>query len=472
MEVKKTCINPFEVFPSELILEITFKLPPEDIVNLWDSSGLWKTLFVLSNNSLRNYTYQHLGIEGNLKAEKEMYSEYNDIANSMIDGIQEQLDQSDGYYDQLSNCINTLRSITKSKKFSLLLEGFYTDGGVCLDLEKFEVYHCFTPTTEKVFSSTLSCPIAVSAIHRPNYDHDTWKLIQERIQYFKKFINFMKEEHPHADEYTLLFWFFEQITDEPETIKYKIDKAIIKGYIDYPPYREVIKAQHPRIREAQIKNKIGEEILHFYYAFCNAYKTKVHESKRDRPIQGIDTINTVEYNINSILTTHQALSYYACFDSLRIIRPVDYTNPTKTFAIFLHNQKLTDYEIQECKEYFINFEDYLGEFNPKQTADFETPETNMTVHEIDQSKLFDLEDQEWTKPYRPLLLARFTTRQGRHSYINFKQGFVSSRFVTTIFLECENLSKEVNRSYDPSTNLDNASIQVYGFSIPSLIFSE
>ena len=55
-------------------------------------------------------------------------------------------------------------------RFSLVIKGFFTDGGVDHNDEKFEVYHCFTSPTGKVYSSTISCLIAVSGIHQANFD--------------------------------------------------------------------------------------------------------------------------------------------------------------------------------------------------------------------------------------------------------------------------------------------------------------
>jgi len=251
---------------------------------------------VLHGQSLKIYTMEYLGIADDLQSEKNLYQEYQDNIPMLVDGAQDEVQASPGYYDHFQNCIEVLKTVAKSKSLSLLIEGFYTDGGVFWNEEKFEVYHCFTPTTGKAFSSTLPCPIVVSGIHRPNFDLYTQKLVEERIKYFDKFLKCMKETNSHADEYTILFWFFEQIANDGEYMKSKLDQAIIKGYIDYPKYREVIKEKYPRIREAQIKNKVAEEIVSLYYAFLQAFQTKIQDSPRDRPIAGIDSVNIVEYN--------------------------------------------------------------------------------------------------------------------------------------------------------------------------------
>jgi len=47
-----------------------------------------------------------------------------------------------------------------------------------------------------------------------------------------------------------------------------------------------------------------------------------------------------------LLTTHKALSYYACFNKIKFARPENFTCPARTMAIFLHNQKLSDPEVE------------------------------------------------------------------------------------------------------------------------------
>ena len=57
--------------------------------------------------------------------------------------------------------------VSKRWSFPLWIEGYYTNGGVCLDMENYEVFHTFNKPTGKVFSSTLPSPIVVSGVHRP-----------------------------------------------------------------------------------------------------------------------------------------------------------------------------------------------------------------------------------------------------------------------------------------------------------------
>ena len=117
------------------------------------------------------------------------------------------------------------------------------------------------------------------------------------MKYFKKFMGKLRESSPEADAHTMLFWFFEQIYEGRENLGGRVEWAVIQGFIDIVPYRNLIKENYPNIREAQVKNKIGEEILKFYYAFVKAFQTKIQCSRRDRPVIGLDNYNTVEYNI-------------------------------------------------------------------------------------------------------------------------------------------------------------------------------
>eukprot|EP00343_Euplotes_focardii_P000575 CAMPEP_0205801914 /NCGR_PEP_ID=MMETSP0205-20121125/4076_1 /ASSEMBLY_ACC=CAM_ASM_000278 /TAXON_ID=36767 /ORGANISM="Euplotes focardii, Strain TN1" /LENGTH=107 /DNA_ID=CAMNT_0053067485 /DNA_START=464 /DNA_END=784 /DNA_ORIENTATION=- len=96
----------------------------------------------------------------------------------------------------------------------------------------------------------------------------------------------------------------------------------------------------------------------------------------------------------------------------------------------------------------------------------------MDTFEIDQNKLDSFDGMKWNRDYRPLVLLRFQEKNAKFGCISLKQGYVSSRFVTVVFLEVDNLSGEINGRYDPNANVDLASIQLFGYSIPSLIYND
>ena len=170
---------------------------------------------------MKIYTYRYLGIIDDFDSEKQLYSECKYFETPISHEAQQELKQALCYYDNLQNCIDVLKSIANVTRSPLLIEGFFTDGGVYHNDEKYEVYHCFTPPTGKVYSSTTSCPIAVSGIHRPNFDIKILELINQRMKYFKKFMGKLRESSPEADTHTMLFWFFEQIYEGRENLRWE-----------------------------------------------------------------------------------------------------------------------------------------------------------------------------------------------------------------------------------------------------------
>lgn len=127
---------------------------------------------------------------------------------------------------------------------------------------------------------------------------------------FKVFLN--KVDHSQNDKYTVLYWLFEQLVFDDQYIKYKIDQAIIKGYIDYQSYKELIKSNFLKMREPKIKNKIASDTIAFHHMFTEAYRTRIQETDRIRSRTGIDSFYCVKYDTEAS-TFIPSLNQYAEF---------------------------------------------------------------------------------------------------------------------------------------------------------------
>lgn len=329
--------NITDKIPAELLLYISLMLPPREVLAFHSCNKYLREVLKNSGGLFKKYTLYNLGVVDDLGLELKFVK---DTDLSLISDDVE-MEITENYYDYVQNCMEVLAMVSSQNRMPLAIEGYRTDGGVFEDNPIYEVYHTFTSATGKAYSSTLSTPMTLSGIHRPNFDKAYWETVATKLGYFKGFLT--DDIAAFESKYEVLLKIFEELVLDDENIKYKIEQAIEEGKLDYPRYRLAIKAKFPNIREVQIKNKIAEDVVSLYHSFSKINQPIIKDFKRLRPVPGFDSPHMVEYDIQPLLSQHEASRYLACFNKIKVMRPINYTCPAKTFVVFAHNQPIEEY---------------------------------------------------------------------------------------------------------------------------------